>query len=72
MDDYHGPEAFSENETVNVRDYLAAMKGQFIMYNSLHSFLQLILLPWGWTNDVPEDYDWMLGIASRGILTHIK
>ena len=69
---YHGPEAFSEIETVNVRDYLAAMKGQFIMFNTLHSYSQLILLPWSWTKDAPDDYDWMFGIASRGIVMHIK
>ena len=69
---YHGPEAFSEIETINVRDYLAAMKGQFIMFNTLHSYLQMVLLPWGWTEDTPDDYDWMLGIASTGIIMPIK
>ena len=64
---YHGPDAFSEIETANVRDYLAARKGQFIMYNNVHSYSQLILLPWGWTYDTPDDYDWMFGIASKGV-----
>ena len=36
------------------------------MYNNVHSYSQLILLPWGWTYDTPDDYDWMFGIASKG------
>ena len=36
------------------------------MYNNVHSYSQLILLPWGWSSTRPDDYDWMYGIASKG------
>ena len=63
---YHGPEAFSEVENVNARDFLAARKGEFIMYNSLRSYSQLVLLPWGYTSTPPDDYDWMYRLAAKG------
>ena len=40
--DYHGPEAFSEVENRNMRDYLAAIPNlQF--YNNVHSYSQVSL-----------------------------
>jgi len=58
-DTYHGPEAFSEIENVNVRDYLLARKDKLVFYNSIHSYSQLILLPWGFQQETPDDYDTM-------------
>ena len=37
-DTYHGPEAFSEIENRHARDYLAARKGKFIMYNIIYMY----------------------------------
>jgi len=65
-DTYHGPEAFSEVENVNVRDFMLAHKDQLIFYNSIHSYSQLILLPWGFTNEAPEDYQQMYDTAMLG------
>ena len=61
-----GPEPFSEIENRNVRDFILARKDKFIFYNSIHSYSQLILLPWGYTRDLPEDYDDMLSVALAG------
>lgn len=48
---YHGPEAFSEVEARNVRDFLLAHKDQVKYFQTLHSYSQLILFPWGYTEE---------------------
>jgi len=65
-DTYHGPSAFSEVENVNVRDYLTARKDKLIFYNSIHSYSQLVLLPWGFQSSTPDDYDTMYAVAMKG------
>jgi len=65
-DTYHGPEAFSEIENQNVRDFINTIKDKLIFFNSIHSYSQLILLPWGFTSDPPENYDYMERIALLG------
>merc|ERR1711887_316220 len=65
-DTYHGPSAFSEVENVNVRDFLLARKDKIVFYNSIHSYSQLILLPWGFQNETPNDYDNMYALAMKG------
>jgi len=65
-DTYMGPEAFSEVENRNVRDFLLANKDQIKMYNNIHSYSQLVLLPWGWGYDLPDNYDDLLAVATAG------
>merc|ERR1711971_186713 len=65
-DTYHGPSAFSEVENVNVRDFLIARKDKLVFYNSIHSYSQLILLPWGFQDETPDDYDNMYALAMKG------
>jgi len=65
-DTYHGPEAFSEIENVNVRDFIAARKDSFVFYNSIHSYSQLILLPWSYTSQLADNYDYMYDLAMKG------
>ena len=38
----------------------------WIFYNSIHSYSQLVLLPWGYTNTLPDDYQTMFELAQRG------
>ena len=38
----------------------------WIFYNSIHSYSQLVLLPWGYTNTLPPDYQTMFELAQRG------
>ena len=47
---YFGPEAFSEVEARNVRDFVMAHKGEIKFYQTLHSYSQLVLMPWGYTS----------------------
>ncbi|XP_023341572.1 carboxypeptidase B [Eurytemora carolleeae] len=65
-DTYHGPVPFSEPENVNVRDILNSRRGDWAFYNSIHSYSQMILLPWGYTDDVPNDYDEMYNLFMKG------
>lgn len=70
-DTYHGPEAFSEVENRNVRDFVDANKNQIKFFNSIHSYSQYVLLPWGFTEDPCPDYDDLFAMAERVIL-HLK
>jgi hypothetical protein len=38
-------------------------KDKVVFYNSIHSYSQLILLPWGFQQETPADYDEMCGAA---------
>jgi len=51
---YHGPYAFSENETVALRDL--ALRQRFSTSLSYHAVASLILYPWGWTTQRAPDY----------------
>ena len=53
-------------ENVHVSNYIMTRQKDWIFYNSIHSYSQLVLLPWGYTNTLPDDYDEMLEIAVRG------
>lgn len=44
---YRGPEAFSEREAQAVRDGVQAVKDRIQMFFSVHSYSQMIMLPYG-------------------------
>jgi len=64
-DSYMGKSAFSEVENQNVRDFLSAHKDNIKYYVNLHSYSQLVLLPWGYTKDPMPVYDRYLEVANR-------
>ena len=45
-DIYHGPYAFSERCTANIRDFLLRTPN-IVFFDDLHSYSQLVLLPYG-------------------------
>ena len=47
---YYGPEPFSEVEARNVRDFVMAHNDTIKFYQTLHSYSQLVLMPWGYTS----------------------
>lgn len=53
-DTFHGKEPFSEPETQALRDFMTAHTNLKIMM-SYHSFSNLILWPWGWSNNATPD-----------------
>lgn len=66
IDTYHGDQAFSEVETRNVRDFIDANKDTIKFFNSVHSYSQYVLLPWGYTEDPCPNYDEMEALANKG------
>ena len=65
-DSYMGQSAFSEIENQNVRDFLTAHKDTIKYYVNLHSYSQLVLLPWGFTENPPMPvYDRYLEVANK-------
>jgi len=63
-DTYMGASPFSEIETANMRDWLTANKDMIKFYNNIHSYSQLILLPWGFSYDEPDNQDDLYRVAS--------
>ncbi|CAG0879287.1 unnamed protein product [Cyprideis torosa] len=64
--DYHGSRAFSEPETAAASQYISSLSPKPTIYLSLHSYSQLILLPFGNTYKHPPDYDELMNIARQG------
>ena len=64
-DSYMGKSAFSEIENQNVIDFLSKHKDTIKYYVNLHSYSQLVLLPWGYTEDPMPVYDRYLEVANK-------
>ena len=54
---FHGSEPFSEAETRNVRDFVLPLKDQLKHFIDVHSYSQIVITPWGYTSEVPDDWD---------------
>lgn len=57
---YIGSAAFSEPETANVRNFIERKPKEGVnwrAYYAMHSYAQMWLLPYGWTDELPEDYE---------------
>jgi len=52
---YRGPEPFSEPETRAIRDFMLDSNKNFQAVLSYHAYSQLILYPWGFTNEPAPD-----------------
>lgn len=50
-----GPSAFSELETRNIGNWIVPIGSGFDLGFTMHSYTQLLLSPWGYTNDVEPD-----------------
>ncbi len=60
---FRGDAAFSEYESANVRDYATYIRHWLIAFTSIHTFGQLILMPWSFTNVTYQHHNelyWML------------
>lgn len=51
---YRGPAPFSEPETQAIRNFIMA-RPNIVAYNDVHSYSQLLLWPWGYTDVLPPD-----------------
>jgi len=64
---YPGPRAFSEPETRAIRDYLLPKyKSQVVMFNSIHSAGQRVVIPWGHTDQRWEGEDKLAKVLRKG------
>ena len=56
---YRGPQEFSEIEFQNIRDYVLALEPVPILAETLHSYSQLWLWPYGYDYSIsyPENYE---------------
>jgi len=59
---YHGPSEGSEMEVQNMMDFLGSLDN-LVFYQNLHAFSQLIMTPYGWTGDLPANYDELVRLA---------
>lgn len=56
-DIYCGPSPFSEAETKVIRDYTTSIKSRMVVFQSVHSYAQMIMLPFAYTmNAYPSDF----------------
>ncbi|XP_046653362.1 carboxypeptidase B-like [Daphnia pulicaria] len=63
-DTFKGSKAFSEPEAVAYSKFIKSKSNQIKLYLSLHSYGQLILLPWGYAREYPSDYNETLALAN--------
>jgi murein tripeptide amidase MpaA len=68
---YWGPSAFSEPETVAMRDLILDVENDFQAVVSYHSYWQMIAYPWGYTPDPPVDASSM-EVLSQGMAATIQ
>ena len=57
---FNGNFPFSAIETQIVRDAISSVASQSVVYLTFHSYGQYWLTPWGYTADLPDDYDQMV------------
>lgn len=64
---YHGPKAFSENESSVSRDIMKELTGNCKFFLTLHSYGNYLLYPWGYqSTDLPENWRDMEEVAQAG------
>ena len=64
-EDYHGAEAFSEVENRNIRDFVWERRDKIKFFMSLHSFSQLILIPWAFNYELPPGFTKLKSLADK-------
>ncbi|XP_067620074.1 uncharacterized protein [Eurosta solidaginis] len=55
-EDYAGPKPFSEIETQTLSEYINKIKDELVLYLSFHSYSQVLIFPYGYTNARPATY----------------
>ena len=67
---YHGGRAFSAPETKNVKRFIEKQsqnkkESKIKFFNSLHAFGQLVVIPWGFTEDPPPHIEELRAFATK-------
>ncbi|XP_057376151.1 carboxypeptidase B-like [Daphnia carinata] len=71
---FRGPAAFSEPETIAVSNFILSKSHKIKVFLTLHSFGQLILLPWAYGVKAiyPRDYDELLALAENAASKFVR
>ncbi|XP_055683696.1 zinc carboxypeptidase-like [Lutzomyia longipalpis] len=64
---YAGPEAFSEIETRSLAEYVLSVQEDLNLYIAFHSAAQMLLMPWGHTEEQIPEYDNYLSILETAV-----
>ena len=64
-DTYLGKAPNSEPEVQNVQKFVSKVQDKVKFYQSLHSYSQLILLPWGYTTQDCPNHDNMMALGNE-------
>jgi len=64
-DTYHGETAFSEIENRNVRDFVFKNKDNIEFFNTLHAYSQMVLIPYGFTEEHVPSYQKLKNLADK-------
>ncbi|CAA9994178.1 unnamed protein product [Nesidiocoris tenuis] len=64
---FAGDRPFSEPETRAMSDFIMDHSEQMKAYLTLHSYSQMLLLPWGYTKQNPKDYDDLMYLGRKAI-----
>ncbi|CAG2053372.1 unnamed protein product [Timema podura] len=62
---YAGPEPLSEVEIRGLSQYITSVAERLDVYISLHSYGQLLMFPYGFTDDPVDNYDVLYNIAEK-------
>ncbi|TDG52923.1 hypothetical protein AWZ03_000466 [Drosophila navojoa] len=65
-DGYAGPKAFSEPETIVVRDLIHSLADRGKMYLTVHSEGSYLLYPWGYIESLPDTWQDLDEVARAG------
>jgi len=66
---YAGPAAYSEPEAKAVADFMMTMNGTWELFITLHTYGQLWMAPWGYTKDLPDDYNELTRVGQAAVRT---
>jgi len=65
-DIYLGPSPFSEPENKALADWVGA-HSNIVGYIDFHSYSQLYMTPWGWSTNLPADYNDQIALANEAV-----
>nr|DBA20027.1 TPA: hypothetical protein GDO54_015768 [Pyxicephalus adspersus] len=60
-----GPSAESEPETKALAGLIGRIKSDILFYLTMHSYGKMILLPYGYKDDVSKDHELMMSVATK-------
>lgn len=64
---YHGPHAASESEIKAVQDFVYERRNEIKLFLTVHSYSQLLLLPWGYDDVRTDDYEDLMAVANKAV-----